>query len=177
MGSHFSYATAARTCGRTFQKKCRLVSKVYQSFSLEHTITCAFLYCDCLFSIFPSAGEGKFESDTLILLAQLYEDSADQFHLCVQYYQQALDAIGQGAEDAQPSDVASLMLRLASARLKKHLKDASDGSETEFVDLEATEDELRFVIESASDLQELHLKSRAELELSTVSTCFIFILH
>ena len=110
-------------------------------------------------------------------MAQLYEDSSERFDLCLQYYQQALDAIGQGAGDAQPSDVASLMLTLASARLKKHLKDASDGSETEFVDLEATEEELRFVIESASDLQELHLKSRAELELSTVSTCFIFILH
>ena len=116
-----------------------------------------------------SAGECKQESDTLILLAQLYEDSCDRFDHCLQYYQQALDAIGQGAEDAQPCDVASLMLRLASARLKKHLQDASVGAETEFADLEATEEELRFVIESASDLQEVQLKSRAELELSTVS--------
>jgi hypothetical protein len=129
-----------------------------------------------MFNIFPSAGEGKCQSDTLVLLAQLYEDSSERFDLCLQYYQQALDAIGQGAEDAQPSDVASLMLRLASARLKKHLKDAAAGAETEFVDLEATEDELRFVIESATDLQELHLKSQAELELSTVSICTLCIL-
>jgi len=122
---------------------------------------------------FPRAGERKHESDTLILLAQLFEDSNERFDLCLQYYQQALDAIGQGAEDAEPSDVAALMLRLASARLKKHLKDASDGAETEFVDLEATEEELRFVIEAAADLENLSLKSRAELELSTVS----FVLH
>ena len=102
-------------------------------------------------------------------MAQLYEDSSERFDLCLQYYQQALDAIGQGAEGAEPSDVASLMLRLASARLKKHLKDASVGAETEFVELEATEEELRFVVESASDLQEIQLKSRAELELSSVS--------
>jgi hypothetical protein len=118
---------------------------------------------------FSRAGEGKSESDTLILLAQLFEDSSERFDQCLQYYQDALDAIGQGAEDAHPSDIAALMLRLASARLKKHLKDASDGAETEFVDIEATEEELRFVIESATDLEDLNLKSRAELELSTVS--------
>ncbi len=103
-----------------------------------------------------------------MLVAQLYEDSCDRFELCLQYYQEALDAIGQGADDAQPLDVAALMLKLAGARLKKHLKDASAGAETEFADLEATEEELRFVVEAAADLQEAHLKSRAELELSTV---------
>lgn len=131
----------------------------------QRSLFCVF----CVDNAACSAGEGKQESDTLILLAQLHEDSCDGFDNCLQYYQQALDAIGQGAEDAEPSDVASIMLKLASARLKKHLKDASAGAETEFADLEATEEELRFVIESAADLQEIHLKSRAELELSTVS--------
>ena len=60
-------------------------------------------------------------------------------------------AIGQGAEHARPSDMAALMLRLA---------------ETKVVDIEATEQELRFVIESATDLEDLNLKSRSELELA-----------
>jgi hypothetical protein len=127
-----------------------------------------------------SAGEGKQESDTLVLVAQLHEDSCDRFELCLQYYQEALDAIGQGADDAQPLDVAALMLKLASARLKKHLKDASTGAETEFADLEATEEELRFVVDAAADLQEAHLKARAELELSTVRPalrCFLCAAH
>jgi hypothetical protein len=120
-------------------------------------------------NFFFSAGENKSESDTFVLLAQLHEDSFTSFDQCLQYYQKALDAITHGAEDGQPSDVASLMLRLASARLKRHLKDASDGSETEFADLEVTEEELRFVIECAVDLEDLHLKAHAQLELSTVS--------
>lgn len=178
LGDEFAHAKALRQWGlmslmqqqparaeELFKKSVVLFRRCARCAALQ---PCAVFMLLLGFDSCFSAGESKCESDTLILLAQLYEDSSEHFDRCLQYYQEALDAMSQGGDDAQPCDVASVMLRLASARLKQHLKDASDGAETEFADLEATEEELRFVIESAADLQELHLKSRAELELSTV---------